>query len=211
MPVHLHVAPPSFYSCPDLTVNYLKQLTPNVHPFCPPPLPQPRRCLNLTPQTFVQPSLIPSAVFSLQGLRPIQPFPPAPSLIPLTPRTPDAVRAPPPATLATAMTSTTDFDNAEITQQYSHINTRFDLSDEELDNDNSSARLFERSRIKALAGEHHQGALVVHPDKVCSQDSSLGGGAFRGPWSYLVGQKAQLGSGPCGTETPALEGRWDDL
>uniref|UniRef100_A0A4W6CPI5 Spectrin beta chain n=1 Tax=Lates calcarifer TaxID=8187 RepID=A0A4W6CPI5_LATCA len=51
------------------------------------------------------------------------------------------------------MTSTTDFDNAEITQQYSHINTRFDLSDEELDNDNSSARLFERSRIKALADE----------------------------------------------------------
>uniref|UniRef100_A0A665VMY5 Spectrin beta chain n=1 Tax=Echeneis naucrates TaxID=173247 RepID=A0A665VMY5_ECHNA len=51
------------------------------------------------------------------------------------------------------MTSTTDFDNVEITQQYSHINTRFDLSDEELDNDNSSARLFERSRIKALAGD----------------------------------------------------------
>uniref|UniRef100_A0A669F953 Spectrin beta chain n=1 Tax=Oreochromis niloticus TaxID=8128 RepID=A0A669F953_ORENI len=51
------------------------------------------------------------------------------------------------------MTSTTDFDNVEITQQYSRINTRFDLSDEELDNDNSSARLFERSRIKALADE----------------------------------------------------------
>ncbi|XP_036397627.1 spectrin beta chain, erythrocytic [Megalops cyprinoides] len=51
------------------------------------------------------------------------------------------------------MTSTTDFDNVEITQQYSHINTRFELSDEELDNDNSSARLFERSRIKALADE----------------------------------------------------------
>lgn len=50
------------------------------------------------------------------------------------------------------MTSTTDFDNAEITQQYSRINTRFELSDEELDNDHSSARLFERSRIKALAG-----------------------------------------------------------
>ncbi|MEQ2209411.1 hypothetical protein XENOCAPTIV_029802 [Xenoophorus captivus] len=49
------------------------------------------------------------------------------------------------------MTSTTDFDNVEITQQYSRINTRFDLCDEELDNDNSSARLFERSRIKALA------------------------------------------------------------
>ncbi|TSN67084.1 Codanin-1 [Bagarius yarrelli] len=57
--------------------------------------------------------------------------------------------APPPA----AMTSTTDFDNADITQQYSRINTRFELSDEELDNDNSTARLFERSRIKALAGE----------------------------------------------------------
>ncbi|KAL7873315.1 hypothetical protein AOLI_G00123860, partial [Acnodon oligacanthus] len=48
-------------------------------------------------------------------------------------------------------TTTTDFDNAEITQQYSRINTRFELSDEELDNDNSSARRFERSRIKALA------------------------------------------------------------
>ncbi|XP_037341699.2 spectrin beta chain, erythrocytic isoform X2 [Pungitius pungitius] len=51
------------------------------------------------------------------------------------------------------MTSTTDFDNAEITQQYSRINTRFDLPDEDLDNDNCSARLFERSRIKALADE----------------------------------------------------------
>ncbi|KAJ8289137.1 hypothetical protein COCON_G00017960 [Conger conger] len=50
-------------------------------------------------------------------------------------------------------TSTTDFDNAEITQQYSRVNTRFELSEEELDNDNSSARLFERSRIKALADE----------------------------------------------------------
>uniref|UniRef100_A0AAQ4RED3 Spectrin beta chain n=1 Tax=Gasterosteus aculeatus aculeatus TaxID=481459 RepID=A0AAQ4RED3_GASAC len=51
------------------------------------------------------------------------------------------------------MTSTTDFDNAEISQQYSRINTRFDLADEDLDNDNCSARLFERSRIKALADE----------------------------------------------------------
>ncbi|KAM9707495.1 spectrin beta chain, erythrocytic isoform 1-T1 [Menidia menidia] len=51
------------------------------------------------------------------------------------------------------MTSTTDFDNVEITEQYSYINTRFELSDEELDNDNSSARRFERSRIKALADE----------------------------------------------------------
>uniref|UniRef100_A0A6Q2X7Q2 Spectrin beta chain n=1 Tax=Esox lucius TaxID=8010 RepID=A0A6Q2X7Q2_ESOLU len=51
------------------------------------------------------------------------------------------------------MTSATDFDSAEITQQYSRINTRFELLEEELDNDNSSARLFERSRIKALADE----------------------------------------------------------
>ncbi|XP_072425255.1 spectrin beta chain, non-erythrocytic 1-like isoform X1 [Chiloscyllium punctatum] len=52
------------------------------------------------------------------------------------------------------MTSATDFDNVEIQQQYSHINARWELSDEgELDNDNSSARLFERSRIKALSDE----------------------------------------------------------
>ncbi|XP_048831695.1 spectrin beta chain, erythrocytic isoform X1 [Brienomyrus brachyistius] len=51
------------------------------------------------------------------------------------------------------MTSTTDYDNVEITQQYSHVNMRFELSDEELDNDHSSARRFERSRIKALADE----------------------------------------------------------
>ncbi|XP_033967814.1 spectrin beta chain, erythrocytic [Pseudochaenichthys georgianus] len=51
------------------------------------------------------------------------------------------------------MTSTTDFDNAEISQQYSRINTRFDITDEEIDNDQCSARLFERSRIKALADE----------------------------------------------------------
>lgn len=59
------------------------------------------------------------------------------------------------------MTSTTDFDNVEITQQYSRINTRFELSDEELDNDNSSARLFERSRIKALAGNAYPAIAVV--------------------------------------------------
>ncbi|XP_056283080.1 spectrin beta chain, erythrocytic isoform X2 [Pseudoliparis swirei] len=54
----------------------------------------------------------------------------------------------------TSATSTTDFDNAEITQQYSRINTRFGLTDlEDLDNDNCSARLFERSRIRALADE----------------------------------------------------------
>uniref|UniRef100_A0A8C4TM46 Spectrin beta chain n=1 Tax=Erpetoichthys calabaricus TaxID=27687 RepID=A0A8C4TM46_ERPCA len=51
------------------------------------------------------------------------------------------------------MMTTTEFDNEEIQRQYCHINTRWELSDEELDNDNSSARLFERSRIKALADE----------------------------------------------------------
>uniref|UniRef100_A0A8C5I8J5 Uncharacterized protein n=1 Tax=Gouania willdenowi TaxID=441366 RepID=A0A8C5I8J5_GOUWI len=51
--------------------------------------------------------------------------------------------------------------NIYITQQYSHINTRFDLLDEELDNDNSSARLFERSRIKALAGEWPSASVAV--------------------------------------------------
>nr|XP_028580924.1 spectrin beta chain, non-erythrocytic 1 isoform X3 [Podarcis muralis] len=51
------------------------------------------------------------------------------------------------------MTTTvaTDYDNIEIQQQYSDVNNRWDV--EEWDNENSSARLFERSRIKALADE----------------------------------------------------------
>uniref|UniRef100_A0A803TJS1 Spectrin beta chain n=1 Tax=Anolis carolinensis TaxID=28377 RepID=A0A803TJS1_ANOCA len=51
------------------------------------------------------------------------------------------------------MTTTvaTDYDNIEITQQYSDVNNRWDV--DEWDNENSSARLFERSRIKALADE----------------------------------------------------------
>lgn len=50
------------------------------------------------------------------------------------------------------MTTTvaTDYDNIEIQQQYSDVNNRWDVDD--WDNENSSARLFERSRIKALAG-----------------------------------------------------------
>ncbi|KAM4771567.1 spectrin beta chain, non-erythrocytic 1 isoform 1-T1 [Rhinophrynus dorsalis] len=44
----------------------------------------------------------------------------------------------------------TDYDNIEIQQQYSDVNNRWD---DEWDNENSSARLFERSRIKALADE----------------------------------------------------------
>uniref|UniRef100_A0A8C6XUW3 Spectrin beta chain n=1 Tax=Naja naja TaxID=35670 RepID=A0A8C6XUW3_NAJNA len=47
----------------------------------------------------------------------------------------------------------TDFDHLEIQPQYNRINARWEASDDELDNDNSSARLFERSRIKALADE----------------------------------------------------------
>ncbi|KAF6334369.1 spectrin beta, non-erythrocytic 2 [Rhinolophus ferrumequinum] len=49
--------------------------------------------------------------------------------------------------------SPTDFDNLEIQGQYSDINNRWDLPDSDWDNDSSSARLFERSRIKALADE----------------------------------------------------------
>ncbi|XP_037993950.1 spectrin beta chain, erythrocytic-like [Motacilla alba alba] len=51
------------------------------------------------------------------------------------------------------MTSANDYEQLELQQQYSRINYRWDASDDELDNDNSSARLFERSRIKALADE----------------------------------------------------------
>ncbi|KAJ1106413.1 hypothetical protein NDU88_003814 [Pleurodeles waltl] len=51
--------------------------------------------------------------------------------------------------------SPTDYDSLEIQQQYNDINNRWELTDEDWDNENSSARLFERSRIKALAGEYH--------------------------------------------------------
>ncbi|XP_053086825.1 spectrin beta chain, non-erythrocytic 1 isoform X2 [Pangasianodon hypophthalmus] len=44
-----------------------------------------------------------------------------------------------------------DYDHMEIQQQYSDVNNRWDV--DEWDNENSSARLFERSRIKALADE----------------------------------------------------------
>uniref|UniRef100_A0A8D2LEI7 Spectrin beta chain n=1 Tax=Varanus komodoensis TaxID=61221 RepID=A0A8D2LEI7_VARKO len=49
--------------------------------------------------------------------------------------------------------SPTDFDSLEIQQQYNDINNRWEVADEDWDNENSSARLFERSRIKALADE----------------------------------------------------------
>uniref|UniRef100_A0A8C0QRI7 Spectrin beta chain n=1 Tax=Chelonoidis abingdonii TaxID=106734 RepID=A0A8C0QRI7_CHEAB len=50
------------------------------------------------------------------------------------------------------MTTLCDQD-LEIQQQYNDINNRWELADEDWDNENSSARLFERSRIKALADE----------------------------------------------------------
>lgn len=101
-----------------------------------------------------------SALFSeyLRCSRSIPPFGP--------PSTPDSRRTRPRVAFpAAAMTSTTDFDNAEISQQYSRINTRFDLADEDLDNDNCSARLFERSRIKALAGESTRGEQAAPSPK----------------------------------------------
>ncbi|KAM8940469.1 spectrin beta chain, non-erythrocytic 2 isoform 1-T1 [Pelodytes ibericus] len=49
--------------------------------------------------------------------------------------------------------SPTDYDSLEIQQQYNDINNRWDLTEDDWDNENSSARLFERSRIKALADE----------------------------------------------------------
>uniref|UniRef100_W5M307 Uncharacterized protein n=1 Tax=Lepisosteus oculatus TaxID=7918 RepID=W5M307_LEPOC len=63
----------------------------------------------------------------------------------------DAVPA---AAVAMSTISPTDYDNLEIQQQYNDINNRWDLAAEtDWDNENSSARLFERSRIKALAGK----------------------------------------------------------
>lgn len=52
--------------------------------------------------------------------------------------------------------SPTDYDSLEIQQQYNDINNRWELADESWDNENSSARLFERSRIKALAGKRRR-------------------------------------------------------
>ena len=60
---------------------------------------------------------------------------------------------PPVAVVTMSTISPTDFDSLEIQQQYNDINNRWDLASEtDWDNENSSARLFERSRIKALAG-----------------------------------------------------------
>lgn len=68
--------------------------------------------------------------------------------------------------------SPTDFDSLEIQQQYNDINNRWDLAAEtDWDNENSSARLFERSRIKALAGR----LQFRHVGTAASQQHSPGG------------------------------------
>ncbi|XP_036618796.1 spectrin beta chain, non-erythrocytic 2 isoform X2 [Trichosurus vulpecula] len=55
--------------------------------------------------------------------------------------------------MSSTLQSPTDFDSLEIQGQYSDVNNRWELPDVDWDNEGSSARLFERSRIKALADE----------------------------------------------------------
>lgn len=51
-----------------------------------------------------------------------------------------------------------EFEHMDIQQQFNDgVNNRWDT--DEWDNENSSARLFERSRIKALAGRRGQGQI----------------------------------------------------
>lgn len=45
-----------------------------------------------------------------------------------------------------------ELEHMELQQQYSSMDTVNNRWDDDWDNENSSARLFERSRIKALAG-----------------------------------------------------------
>ncbi|NXX99778.1 SPTB1 protein, partial [Centropus bengalensis] len=51
------------------------------------------------------------------------------------------------------MSSANEYEQLELQPSFGRIHVRWDGSEDELDNDNSSARLFERSRIKALADE----------------------------------------------------------
>lgn len=58
-----------------------------------------------------------------------------------------------------------EYDHMEIQQQYNDgVNNRWDADD--WDNENSSARLFERSRIKALAGRTPFTSLTADDDDV---------------------------------------------
>ena len=47
-----------------------------------------------------------------------------------------------------------EYDHMELQQQYGSSDTVNNRWDDDWDNENSSARLFERSRIKALAGRN---------------------------------------------------------
>lgn len=52
-----------------------------------------------------------------------------------------------------------ELEHMDIQQQFNDgVNNRWDTDD--WDNENSSARLFERSRIKALAGRRGRGQMV---------------------------------------------------
>lgn len=62
-------------------------------------------------------------------------------------------------------TVASDFDHMELQQQYSSIDTVNNRWEDDWDNENSSARLFERSRIKALAGRSHTNAV---PSEACT-------------------------------------------
>lgn len=52
-------------------------------------------------------------------------------------------------------TVASELEHMELQQQYSSMDTVNNRWDDDWDNENSSARLFERSRIKALAGRSH--------------------------------------------------------
>lgn len=76
----------------------------------------------------------------------------------------------------TMTTVAAEFEHMELQQQYSSLDTVNNRWDDDWDNENSSARLFERSRIKALAGRSHaHGAAPSERDVIschCSQDGS---------------------------------------
>lgn len=56
-----------------------------------------------------------------------------------------------------------EYDRMELQQQYSGSNdTVNNRWDDDWDNENSSARLFERSRIKALAGRSPHAVSTPH-------------------------------------------------
>lgn len=82
--------------------------------------------------------------------------------------------------------SPTDFDSLEIQQQYNDINNRWDLAaEQDWDNENSSARLFERSRIKALAGTQVMLMLSYNTMLGCTQLHTTKADQFVGQTFFL--------------------------